>query len=427
MSVRNGAGGGDGRQAGPGRRTVAATAALGAALLLTGGCGTARTRPGGRHAGHRRDVVPRLPAPTGPYRLGVTTLYLVDPSRHDPWDHRLTRRELMITVRYPARTVAGHPVAPQMTPGAAQVFAGLDPRFHPGLPTSGVDWTATRTHAHTDAPAQPVRRPVLLHTPGGGDPRTLGTGLAEELASHGWVVVSIDHPGDAGEVEFPVTTPQRPAPVRTTVFRGDPRTDPDLFRTMIDTRLADTRFVRTQLAELAAGRNPDAAGRPLPDGLGHALDVRRMGIYGHSAGGTTAAQALHDDRCLRAAINLEGYLDHPSRRPGQAGPLFPVARHGVDRPLLLVGTDGFPGRKELARSWSALLAHPHGRIRRRQIRHTAHAVFTDHAAFAPQLQTAGLMTARDRNALVGALDPARSIPAVRDLVRTFFARHLPPR
>ncbi|MFF4289422.1 alpha/beta hydrolase [Streptomyces sp. NPDC001633] len=427
MSVRNGAGGGDGRQAGPGRRTVAATAALGAALLLTGGCGTARTRPGGRHAGHRRDFVPRLPAPTGPHRLGVTTLYLVDPSRHDPWDHRLTRRELMITVRYPARTVAGHPVAPQMTPGAAQVFAGLDPRFHPGLPTSGVDWAATRTHAHTDAPAQPVRRPVLLHTPGGGDPRTLGTGLAEELASHGWVVVSIDHPGDAGEVEFPVTTPQRPAPVRTSVLRGDPRTDPDLFRTMIDTRLADTRFVRTQLAVLAAGRNPDAAGRPLPDGLGRALDLRRTGIYGHSAGGTTAAQALHDDRCLRAAVNLEGHLDHPSRRPGQAGPLFPVARHGVDRPLLLVGTDGFPGRKELARSWSALLADPHGRTRRRQIRHTAHAVFTDHAAFAPQLQTAGLMTARDRNALVGALDPARSIPAVRDLVRTFFARHLPPR
>lgn len=266
----------------------------------------------------------------------------------------------MVTVFYPARNVRGYPVAPQMTEGAAKTLPHVDPLFHRELPTRGVNWAATTTHSHTGAPALPARRPVLLYSPGGGDPRTLGTGLAEELASHGYVVVTIDHPGDASEVEFPHRMKGRKK-VRTTVLRGDARTDPALFRRMIDTRIADTRFVLNQLEALAAGRNPDAERRPLPQGLGRALDLRRTGLYGHSAGGTTAAQAMYEDRRIVAAVNLEGFLDHPPEAPGREGKLYPVARYGVDRPLLLLSTDGFRYQKELERSWSAMLAHPHGR------------------------------------------------------------------
>lgn len=404
--------------AGTDRRTVAKAAVLATASLLFGG-GTASARG---------EVTMRLPAPTGPFPVGVTTLYLVDRDRSDPWDPTIPVRELMVTVFYPARTVRGYPRAPQMTRCAAKSFAGLVPfRVHPELPEAGVDWAATMTHAHVGAPARPVRRPVVLYSPGGGDARTLGTGVAEELASRGHVVVTIDHPGDASEVEFPVTTPSRKTLLRSTVFRGDPRTDPVLFRTMTTTRVADTRFVLDRLEALAAGRNPDAARRPLPEHLGRALDLHRVGVYGHSAGGTTAAQALYEDRRIAAAVNMEGYLDHPPRVPGRAGELFPVARYGVDRPLLLLHTDGFPDRRGLEPSWSALLSHPGGRVRRGRLDDAAHAVFTDYAAMAPQLQAAGLMTAEERIGLVGAADPAESVPAVRGEVCAFFARHLPAR
>lgn len=391
-----------------------------------GGSGIARAQP---RSGQPYDgVVVRLPAPTGPHRIGVTTLCLVDRSRRDPWDHAIPVREVVVTVFYPARTVRGCPVAPQMTESAAAMFNDIDVRVH-GLPPSGVDWAATASHAHTGAPAQAVRRPVLLYSPGGGDPRTLGTGLAEDLASHGHVVVTVDHPGDTSEVEFPNTTAYRDKPYRTTVFRDDPRKDPRLARTMIDTRIADLRFVLGQLAALAAGHNPDAAGRALPEHLGRALDLARVGCYGHSAGGTAVAEAMHEDRRIAAAVNLEGYLNHPPDRSGQDGDLYPVARYGADRPLLLLGTDGFIGKEEakqeLERSWSAALAHSPGCTRRRQIDHGTHWVFTDYAAVAPQLQAAGLMTADARNALVGTRDPAVSVPTVRHHVRTFFARHLP--
>lgn len=401
------------------RRTLTTSAALTATMLLAGG-GVAQAGPG--KARDAKDLTLRLPAPTGPHRIGVTTLYLVDRTRRDPWEP-LPVREVMATVFYPARTVRGYPVAPQMSRDAAERLPFIDPLFHEGLPAKGVNWAGTKTHAHTGAPAQDLRRPVLLYSPGGGDPRTLGTGIAEELAGRGYVVVTIDHPGDGSEVEFPHTRAGRKK-VRETVFRGNPRTDPKMFRTAIDTRIADTRFVLDQLEALAAGRNPDAAGRPLPEHLGRALDLRRVGIYGHSAGGTTAAEAMYEDRRIQAAINLEGFLDHPGL-PGQEGKLFPIAQYGTDRPLLLLGSDGFPYKRELERSWSAMLAHRHGCTTRRQFDHAAHSVFNDYAVIAPQLQAAGLMSAAHRIELVGAIDPAVSVPLVRHHVVSFFTRHLP--
>ncbi|AOR30008.1 hypothetical protein BFF78_01965 [Streptomyces fodineus] len=49
------------------------------------------------------------------------------------------------------------------------------------------------------------------------------------------------------------------------------------------------------------------------------------------------------------------------------------------------------------------------------------------AAVLPQLQSAGLMTAEQRNAGIGSVSPAVSVPEVRHAVRRFFARHLAAR
>ncbi|MGW7194605.1 alpha/beta hydrolase [Streptomyces chryseus] len=370
----------------PGRRSFAKGALAGAATLFL-----AAAAPGSASATGGSGVpLLRLPAPTGPYPVGARVLHLVDRSRNDPWEPGIGVRELMVTVLRPAVPGHGFPRVPHLTPGAAKEFAVLAPLIRPHLPAAGVDWAATLTHARAGAPALPGRRPVLLYSPGGGDARTMGSSLAIDLASYGWTVVTVDHPGDATEVEFPDERPGRRR-TRTTVLRPD--LDAATFRTMIDTRVADLRFVLDTLA----------------------LDG--VGVYGHSAGGTAAAQALHEDRRITAAVNLEGYLDQMD------GELLPVARHGTDRPLLLAGTDGFRNAR-LDRSWTALLAHA-GPVTRRQLDDTAHWVFTDYAALVPQLHKAGLMTAAGRAAMTGRADPRVTVPAVRDLVRSFFARHLP--
>lgn len=326
---------------------------------------------------------------------------LTDTGRSDPWNGATTR-ELMLTVFYPATDIRGHHRAPQLTPTAAAIFKDLDAGLlHPELPASGVDWAATLTHSYVDAPVLPGRHPVLLYSPGGADPRTIGTSLAEDLASHGYVVITIDHPGETSEVDFPGRPP------RVIELPPDGPTNPAVLRTMLTTRFADITFI---LDQLHANHLDALPGRALPRGLARALNLRRIGIYGHSAGGATAAESLHRDPRLKAAANLEGYLDYLD------GELFQIAQHGTRKPVLLAGTDGFRDAR-FDRTWSALLSHG-GPVRRTQLPHANHWIWTDYAAFTPQLVAAGLTTPTARRHLTG--DNPHATPAVRTLVRTFF-------
>ncbi|MEV8624507.1 acetylhydrolase [Streptomyces sp. NPDC051079] len=360
------------------RRTLVRGALLGSATALLAPAGAA---PAGASTAGPAGVPLRLPAPTGPHPVGLRTVHLTDPSRTDPWVGGV--REVMLTVLYPARTVRGCPRAPQLSPTAAGIFADYAPLVHPGLPEPGeVDWGAVLTHGHVDAPPLPGRRPVLLYSPGGGDSRTLGTSLAEDLASHGRVVVLVDHPGDATQVELP-------GGMRTTVLFGPP--DPATFRTMVDTRVADLRFVLDRLGDL-----PTAS----------VTDPRRIGAYGHSAGGTAAVYAAHDDARIRAVANLEGYLDlRPLDAPDPFG-----------RPLLLFRSEGFEGAARIDSSWAGLRAH------RAVLRRGGHGAFTDYGALVPQLHAAGLVTDAARAALVGTGDPAPTRAALRHRVGDFFER-----
>src|SRR5262245_55951870 len=53
------------------------------------------------------DTVPYLPHPTGRQPVGVTTLYLKDTSRSDPWVPSVRYRELMVSLFYPATSATG--------------------------------------------------------------------------------------------------------------------------------------------------------------------------------------------------------------------------------------------------------------------------------------------------------------------------------
>ena len=100
--------------------------------------------------------------------------------------------------------------------------------------------------------------PVVLYSPGPGGNRDSSTVLVEQLASRGYVVVTIDHTHDASQVEFPDGRVEVPAM---------PPLTPEVAARSVEVRVADTRFVLDQLASL----NPDAEHRPLPAGLRGAL------------------------------------------------------------------------------------------------------------------------------------------------------------
>lgn len=403
------------------RRRLARLGASAALALTTGTIAPAAATP------RRTPAAPRptpaaltLPAPTGPYPVGTVSLRLVDDTRPDPWVAGQPYRELMVSVRYPARDAAGHPLAPHMTPGAA---AGFDQLNGLGVPKGRVDWAATPSHAHEGAPVdrRGGRLPVVLYSPGAGDPRTLGTTLTDELASRGYAVVTIDHTYDAAAVEFPGGRVERSRLPEE--FAEAQRTGrvTELLRKAVAVRVADTRFVLDRLEPLAAGRNPDADGRPLPPGLRGAPDLRTTGMLGHSAGGFTAAQTLHDDRRIDAAVNMDGVLGYVQRDDDPAHPAT-AATDGVHRPLLLMGREGHDHRTDP--SWGALWRNSTGPLRERTLTGGRHASFTDAEALLPQIARRLGLPGRTVTDTIGTADPDWAIAAQRAWVSAFFDRRL---
>lgn len=258
-----------------------------------------------------------------------------------------------------------------------------------GLPAGTVDWASPRVTARTDAPPA-GRHPLLVYAPGAGNSRALGTVLVEDLASHGYVVVTIDHTHET-PVEFPGGR---------LVDAGIPSDPPDLDaakRLFMDTREADTHFVLARLV-----RDPH-------------VDLGRIGIFGHSAGGVIATRVMRADRRVRAGANLDGFFEFGENHH----------ERGVDRPFLLMGTAAHPeyppllgavrthlSDPEWAKFWAAStgrrldLAVPKGR----------HYTFTDVQWFLPQLNA-------DPTGLIGTVD-RRVVGAQREVLRYLFDVHV---
>ncbi|MCP3803875.1 lipase [Allokutzneria sp. A3M-2-11 16] len=352
----------------------------------------------------------QLPAPTGRQQVGVVDLHLVDASRRDPWKPERAR-ELMVSVRYPARDADRFPRAPWITPGLAEVQDGFGVGL--GIPKGSVDWTAARTHARSGAPAAHGRHPVVLYTPGLGFPRSAQTAILDDLASRGYVVVSVDHTFETN-VEFPGGRVE--APVRLEIV-------PETMKKILDVRVADTRFV---LDSLAAG--------PLPRGLGGALDLDRVGVFGHSYGGFTGGETMVHDRRVDAGVNLDGSMAYGfGELMGQ--PYLPgeVTKRGLDRPFLLMGSEAIdPATGELVRhthlnqhdrSWPEFWANQRGWKRDLLLGRSGHIAYTDYQVVLRQLK----LPEEQVKKLVGTVDAGRSVAAQRAYVAGFFDLHLKKR
>jgi predicted dienelactone hydrolase len=235
--------------------------------------------------------------------------------------------------------------------------------------------------------ASPLARrggwPVVLFSPGFGVERELYAGLVEDLASHGYVVVAIDHPHDAGIVEFP---DGRVVRVGAQMDMGE----------ALAVRVADVRFVLTELAGL--DRAGFFAGR---------LDLGHVGMFGHSLGGAAAASAMLVDRRIDAGADLDGVL-------------FGAARlRGLSRPFMLMsGEPGFAADPNRAGFWRRLRA-PHYAV---DIKGAQHFAFSDLAFFAPELTRANPRVGV--GSLVGNIGGPATLAAERAYLVAFFDRFL---
>ena len=177
---------------------------------------------------HNRETT--LPTPTGPFAVGRTTYAWSDAAQADPLAPQPgTKRELLAWIWYPAapprpsQTVDDYLPAPWRT--AIERHGGV-------LLTQFLTRDLSRVHAHSirDAEVSPQQPsyPVVLDESGTCGPDDGLHGLAEDLASHGYVVVGFDAPYRSRVVVLPdgrviARAPQNDADLRRWAAAGATR------------------------------------------------------------------------------------------------------------------------------------------------------------------------------------------------------------
>lgn len=310
----------------------------------------------------------KLPVPTGTYQVGTRLLYLVDVSRqeiHGPFPRG--NRELMVQIWYPTECPCGS-------------LASYRRRVETTLLSSYM--SVLKTHSYINAPIVKSGSPfpVLLFNPAWKNPRTQNTFQFEDLASHGFVVASIDHTFNSPEVAFPdgrrVTPQGVPEIGDFTKFTW--AEVENLGNRELAYQTADDRFVLDSLAKLNLDSGSDYFGR---------LDTEDVGAFGHSFGGAVAMETCQSDPRVRAALNMDGWF------------LGKVAQHGLDKPLFMMSDDSpAPPEQDLT---SPILAHRLSAEWMRQdtqhifytlekfggwylvVRDSRHMVFSDRALYSP--------------------------------------------
>jgi dienelactone hydrolase len=356
--------------------------------------------PGFGWLDHNRDTT--LPVPTGEFAVGRTQCLWDDTGHPDPMAPQLgATRELLAWIWYPA-----DPKKPSQ--GEADY---LPPAWRTAvedqmgvLLTRFLTRDLSRVHAHSlrDAWMSPRQRsyPVVLMRAGLSALTADYTSLAEDLASHGYVVVGFDAPYRSFVVVFPDGR----------VVSRAPQNNADLLsgsqREQLAVRLAlawsaDMRFALDQLERLNASD-------PSRRFLGR-LDMQRIGVFGHSLGGATALQFCHDEPRCRAGIDVDGL------------PLGAVIRDGVAQPFMFLlsdhsgepDTETKPVESDIRSIYDRLPAGGRFEI---VIRGSNHYMFSDDGAM---LKSPAIMRALRALGVV-RIDGRRQIAVTAHYISTFF-------
>ncbi|MBF0208585.1 MAG: hypothetical protein HQK53_17045 [Oligoflexia bacterium] len=230
-----------------------------------------------------------FPAPTGKYFVGTSSEYYVDKGR--------SRRPIMVQFWYPAvmKNKASQYVTNTLyAPEIMELFAE-------DLKKKGVQNTEAlkriAIHSANDMiPSMEVlgkKYPVILFSHGYGMHRRANTANCEELASHGYVVIGIDHTNRAKLVVMPDGTRfSLPPSARIEQVQKD--------------YSQDVKFVLDQINSLQDNIGASASNSKLIQRINSILDLNHIGIFGHSRGGQTILHMLDADDRLRAGVSLDG-------------------------------------------------------------------------------------------------------------------------
>ena len=276
---------------------------------------------------------------------------------------------------------------------------------------------AARTHAVEDADLSShlEKYPVLLAFHGLRF-NVLGYSmLAEDLASHGYIVVGIDFPAIAFAVSFPDGRMTRFSEASWTRTRS-PEETRGFEQSIVDRCGQDGVFAIDQLSRLESGE--------LPSRFKGRLDLAHVGVLGHSFGARIAARTCQLDRRLRAAALLDGFgrVMTVEKKPDGSTLELPimlqyvrrVPRQGISRFWALLQTPGRDLEEELRRVRQELC---------QSVRADSYEVTFETPGIVHESFSDILLLERDQSEETRK-NRARAMQLIREYTLAFFNRHV---
>jgi predicted dienelactone hydrolase len=242
--------------------------------------------------------IPKIPAPNGAYQIGTTSLTLTDESRKELYSGRDESRRFQIQIWYPAMVEADDKPAPWMA--NSEIFAPTLSTYL-DLPSFFLDHlTLVKTPAYLDARIANSDKPfpIILFSHGWNGFNAQNTAQMLELASHGYVVVAVQHTYGAITTVFEDGTvgPNNPSALP----EGLPKDEYEIAaRKLVDQWAGDLGYTLDFLGILAS----DIRGSYYSK-----LDLKRVGVFGHSTGGGAAIEFCGRDPRCKSVLGLDPFM-----------------------------------------------------------------------------------------------------------------------
>ncbi|QCK16132.1 alpha/beta hydrolase family protein [Mangrovivirga cuniculi] len=259
-----------------------------------------------------------LPKPTGPYQVGTQMVHFktnMDESiTKDPSD----KRELMIKVWYPSNANTSSLEGEKYIDNASRV--GFATKY--GLPPSALNYLDyVKTYAYNEIPVAEKKYPVLIFSHGYGSKATGYYALLTEIASHGYVIINMNHTFESLGVTFPDGRQEYfDYSFQNEISSGSMEViEPviNAFRKGLDyeqrhpiVKVAAINYFEGDIQDRWANDMQitiDQLEEWNSKGLlKDKLELDKIGVIGHSVGGGSVGKVALRDHRVKAAVNLDG-------------------------------------------------------------------------------------------------------------------------
>lgn len=361
-----------------------------------------------------------LPKPTGEYQIATQKLFITDSLRKEKFTSRRKYREIYVKVWYPVHAEGEYEYEFFLNDYPSKVVADIFKSV--GLDRDLVDLIKlTQTHSLSEDFELPSGQkfPVILFNPGFYFGMSdFYTAIIENLASHGYIVCSINHPYEQPYVEssgkgaymkrkkaqlaylplflmekfrsFKIDTDEEIEATTRLYLKKLKRFDKILRRWT-----ADNEFFISYLEKMNSS--------PTSSFLFAGMDLDRMGVLGQSVGGSVSGQlCLQKSERIKAGINLDCF---------QFGDMIDEP---LQTPFMLMQSEHYP-------MWnlgnSVVYRNHQSDFYRTTIKNARHFAFSD-ASFLD------LISAEDKKKMIGNIEGHETVQLINSYILEFFNSYL---